>query len=62
MRPDLISIEQFAKEMGVTVATARHWRAHDRAPHFFRVGKPIYTTRPDIEAWLEAKREAKVSA
>jgi excisionase family DNA binding protein len=54
----LLSVDEVAAWLGVTVQTLRHWRHVHRGPRSLSVGGVVRYRRSDIEDWLErgAKR------
>jgi len=55
---DLISIEESAVELGVSVRTLRRWNNRPDAPKRVRRGRQLLYRRSDVERWLEQVRQA----
>jgi excisionase family DNA binding protein len=55
---DLLTVEEIAAELRIPEGTFRTWRANDKGPKSFRIGRRVVYRRADVEAWLAAQ-EAK---
>lgn len=53
---DLITSDEFARELGLRNQTLMAWRTMGRGPHFHKVGRRVMYSRKDIAAWLETQR------
>ena len=49
---------ELAKELGVTRATIRRWKALGEAPTPTRIGRKVFYARKDVVGWLESCRVA----
>lgn len=54
--PQLITIEQLAERLGVTVRFVRRLVAEKRIPHH-KLGKPVRFAEDEIAEWLETTRQ-----
>lgn len=57
MNDDLLNLEEAAEALHVPVQTLRFWRAQGTGPTFFRMGKRLFTTQADVNAYVAAQRE-----
>lgn len=55
----LIDLETLAAYLGVPVATVYDWRARHLGPPAYRVGKRLMFAVPDVQAWLEQRRDPR---
>jgi excisionase family DNA binding protein len=53
----LLSIEEVAEYLDVSVATVRTWRANKSGPRGIRVGKHVRYRPSDVELWLELRSD-----
>ena len=49
---ELLTIEEFAERMRISVPTARHWRAQNYGPRGVRIGRKVMYRTADVEAFL----------
>lgn len=49
----LITVEELADYLGVSVATLYQWRYRSEGPPGFRVGRHVRYRWTDIEEWIE---------
>ena len=52
----LLTQQQLADELQITVRTLERWRQEGTGPAFIRVGRSPRYRRADIDAWLERQR------
>jgi hypothetical protein len=50
--PNLLTEEQLAKQLSVSVASLRRWRLLNRGPKFIKVGSLVRYRPDDVERWL----------
>ncbi len=50
--PNLLTEEQVAKQLSVSVASLRRWRLLNRGPKFLKVGSLVRYRPDDVERWL----------
>jgi excisionase family DNA binding protein len=50
----LLSEEEVAKQLHVSVASLRRWRLERRGPRFIKVGSLVRYKPEELEAWLVA--------
>lgn len=56
--PALLSEQEVAAWLGVSVRTLRRWRLeHGYGPPIVRVGRFVRYRRGDVEAWIAAQHE-----
>ena len=55
----LITPEQFAKQMNVTVRTLQQWNAERTGPPRVTVGRQIFYKVTSVQAWLETREQRK---
>ncbi len=55
----LIDLETLATYLGVPAATVYDWRARRLGPPAYRVGKRLMFAVPDVQAWLEHRRDPR---
>ncbi|MGV4375288.1 helix-turn-helix domain-containing protein [Trueperella pyogenes] len=51
---EVLSPEQAAKYLGVSVRTMQGWRTKGIGPRFGRVGKTVRYSAAELERWLKA--------
>ncbi len=51
----MLSIEQVAEELGVSVATIYMWRHRGTAPKASKVGRHLRWRQTDVDAWLDER-------
>lgn len=49
---NLLTEDEVAKQLNVSVASMRRWRLERRGPHFVKVGSLVRYRQEDLEAWL----------
>lgn len=49
----LLTPQQFADRVGISVNTANCWRNLKRGPRFIKIGKSVRYSEEDIMEWLE---------
>ena len=54
--PELLSVEDLAKLLGVPPATIYGWRYRGLGPIGFKVGRHLRFKRSDAVAWIEQQR------
>jgi len=52
-----LSIEDFARELGVPIATVYAWRHKGTGPRGIKVGRHVRYRRRDVERWLESRAD-----
>jgi excisionase family DNA binding protein len=55
----LLTIEDVAARLAVSVGCVRAWRIKGEGPPAIRVGNSLRWAEKDLEAWLEARRESR---
>jgi excisionase family DNA binding protein len=53
--PELMSIEQLAQRLGITVRHVRRLVAEKRVP-YYKVGRLVRFNGEEIKVWLESRR------
>jgi excisionase family DNA binding protein len=61
MAASLLTQQQLAEELQVSVRTLERWRQEGTGPAFIQVGRSPRYRRVDIDAWLEQRRRTKGS-
>jgi excisionase family DNA binding protein len=56
---ELLTEQELAKLLKVTVRTVRNWRAEGTGPRPLRAGRGIRYRRRDVDAWLEREAEKR---
>jgi excisionase family DNA binding protein len=59
MAVELLTQQQLADELQVSVRTLERWRQEGTGPAFIRVGRSPRYRRSDIDAWLEQQRRSE---
>ena len=59
MAAALLTQQQFADELQVSVRTLERWRQEGTGPAFIQVGRSPRYRRVDVDAWLEQQRRTK---
>jgi excisionase family DNA binding protein len=59
MTEELLTQQQLADELQVSVRTLERWRQEGTGPAFVRVGRSPRYRRSDIDAWLERQRRSQ---
>jgi excisionase family DNA binding protein len=54
--PELLTQQQLAEELQVSVRTLERWRREGAGPPWVRVGRSPRYRRDDVDHWLEATR------
>src|SRR5260370_2668859 len=49
---NLLTEDEVAKQLNVSVASIRRWRLRRPGPHFVKVGSLVRDRQEDLEAWL----------
>jgi hypothetical protein len=55
---DLLTPNQLAAELLLSVATLARWRMEKIGPPFLLVGHRVRYRRPDVEAWLARRSQS----
>jgi excisionase family DNA binding protein len=58
----LLTQQQLADELQVSLRTLERWRQEGTGPAFIRVGRSPRYRRADIDAWLERQRRGEEPA
>jgi excisionase family DNA binding protein len=58
---ELLTIEEVAERLRVSVPTVRWLRQEGRFPPAIKVGRRLMWDIWDVDAWLKAQRETKVA-
>lgn len=53
----LLTIQEVADRLQVSVAAIRKWRHEGRGPTGFRIGKHVRFDAVEVERWIAEKRE-----
>jgi excisionase family DNA binding protein len=61
MAAALLTQQQLADELQVSVRTLERWRQEGTGPAFIQVGRSPRYRRADVDAWLEQQRRTKGS-
>ena len=59
MTEKLLTQQQLADELEVSLRTLERWRQQGTGPAFIRVGRSPRYRRSDIDAWLERQRRSQ---
>ncbi|QGJ93715.1 excise [Mycobacterium phage Hannaconda] len=51
--PFLMTLEDFAREAQVSLATARYWRQVGYGPRYARIGRRVMVQREEAREWLK---------
>jgi hypothetical protein len=52
----LLSVDEAAIKLGVTPATLMTWRSIGKGPIFSRIGRRVFYSPADIQAWLATRK------
>ncbi|CUR58171.1 Phage transcriptional regulator, AlpA [metagenome] len=55
----LLSIDELAEYLGVSIKTIYEWRQTGRGPVGIRMGRHLKFAVSDVRAWLDEKRESQ---
>lgn len=55
---ELLTEQEAAAYLGVSVSGLRKWRNNRRGPQYYRLGRLIRYTRFGLKAWLQTRVEA----
>lgn len=55
----LLSIDELAEYLGVSIKTIYEWRQTGRGPVGIRVGRHLKFAVSDVRTWLDEKRESQ---
>jgi excisionase family DNA binding protein len=53
----MMTVEDLAEYLGIPIPTVYKQRSEGTGPPGFRVGKYVRWRRPEVDAWLESKRD-----
>jgi excisionase family DNA binding protein len=56
---ELLTEEELARYLKVTVRTVRNWRAEGTGPRPLRAGRGVRYRRRDVDEWLEREAERR---
>jgi excisionase family DNA binding protein len=59
MTDKLLTQQQLADELRVSLRTLERWRQQGTGPAFIRVGRSPRYRRADVDAWLEHHRQPR---
>jgi excisionase family DNA binding protein len=59
MTDKLLTQQQLADELEVSLRTLERWRQQGSGPAFIRVGRSPRYRRADIDAWLDQQRRTR---
>jgi excisionase family DNA binding protein len=59
MTDKLLTQQQLAAELQVSLRTLERWRQEGNGPAFIRVGRAPRYRRADIDAWLDQQRKTR---
>jgi excisionase family DNA binding protein len=54
---ELMSPDQLAEALGISVRTLYNWRSLRKGPPGFRVGRAVRYRRSDVKTWLDAQAQ-----
>ena len=54
--PELLTVPELARYLGVPVSTIYHWRGKQQGPPGIRVGKRLCFRASDVARWLEERQ------
>jgi Helix-turn-helix domain len=54
---DMVSINDLAVELGVSIRTLRRWNKHPDAPKRYRRGRRLMYRRADVRAWFQGSEK-----
>jgi excisionase family DNA binding protein len=57
----LLTINELADLLGVSVATVRWWLHEGTGPDYFKIGRHVKFHSIDVDRWLEARRHSSGS-
>lgn len=55
----LLSIDELAEYLGVSIKTIYDWRQNGRGPVGIRMGRHLKFAVSDVRAWLDNRRESQ---
>jgi excisionase family DNA binding protein len=58
----LLTIEDVAARLAVSVGCVRAWRLKGEGPPAIRVGNSLRWAEKDLEAWLDSRRESRLES
>jgi excisionase family DNA binding protein len=58
----LLTIEDVAARLAVSVGCVRAWRIKGEGPPAIRVGNSLRWAEGDLEAWLDSRRESRLES
>lgn len=59
---DLLTIDELAKRLTVSVGCIRSWRLKGEGPPAVRVGTALRWDSAEVEAWLDSRRESRLES
>lgn len=54
---ELMTPDQLAEALGISVRTLYNWRSQRKGPPGFRVGRHVRYRRSDVKVWLDAQQD-----
>lgn len=60
--PDLLTVAELARYLGVPVSTIHFWRGRDQGPPAFKVGRRLMFRSSDVAAWLNTQADSSRSS
>ena len=61
-RACLLTIQQVAERLTVSVGCIRAWRIRGEGPPAIRVGTALRWDAAEVDAWIDARRESRLEA
>jgi predicted DNA-binding transcriptional regulator AlpA len=58
MTRTILRLEEISDRTGVPVATLRWYRHNGMGPRTWKLGRRVVAYEDDVQAWLDAQREA----
>lgn len=62
MNKPMLSVDELADHLGVSVATVRWWLNQDTAPAHYKIGRRIKFDPDDVDQWLQHRRHGGSAA
>jgi excisionase family DNA binding protein len=62
MLPNLMDIDDLARYCKVSRRTVEDWNHSGSGPSYFKTGKRVRYSEPDVLAWLESRRRCPTKA
>jgi predicted DNA-binding transcriptional regulator AlpA len=61
VRPERLTIQEYAPYIGVAVQTAYQWRSKGIGPRTYKLGNRVHADKADLDLWLVQQKAATLA-